>query len=852
MSFKLLAIRPLEGTDPSLLKGLKPNCIYRFYNEYDYLYEYDENIGKGKSFIELQEQYFNSTDSKNDNYTKLDKKNIKAIKFNKQLPDDFFGENINVSAIVGENGSGKSSLLELFYLSIAFVENGNYYYCHAFDLPNIVLELFFQKNNDIIKVSVDTIRKGTGGDIKYSERNYVNNLFSEGVYVRESNKSSSNQLLTQLYSHVLNYSLYGLNSTKERWLDRIYEVGRSDKVISINPNRQKGIIDINEEEVLAYRRLLIYVYGFKENRLLNNVKIESHNIFIDLKRISFFSEEERGKFRTTEISVVKSFYELISIVLDFKGGDFRQSSIVSNNKFDDKEKLEPFILQFLSFVKGEEYNRNDVVFNIANIISKTYDRDNYKTLDIEWSSFIHYLNFVYSFKEYMILLFTYEKLHKYKFLFSIDKQVFQKKLHSIIRKSNGQKKVKLGVDTDIEMSIKRIFKKNVKNLGTSDIYYLVDSLVDYYCKTVINLMNNKEIYGLNYIEREGNITYILVDSLKEEVIKSYNSDFLKSCLQSSFKDINKDSSRNTFELKQAINYFYSEILDDVVNQDVKEDNILSVSLDSKYFTDVSKIEEIPLALFSYEINVVKVSDKRIGNEKHINIFEFNKLSSGELQNINSILQVVYEVYNHIVNINAEKIKEVYVNLIYDEIEMHLHPDYQRKYLKNILIILQQVFKSSNFLKHNVTCKCNIVLATHSPFILSDIPSQNVLKLQDGKPVKGDEINSFGANIHDLLADEFFLKDCFMGEFAKEKINSIIKFLHLKNSIIELDSNISNSFFSKDMQDTFKDAKSKLSIEFESLNIKYSKEEVEQHIKLIGEPMLAIKIKEMSDKAFNGE
>ncbi|MDM1369250.1 hypothetical protein [Myroides marinus] len=117
MSFKLLAIRPLEGTDPSLLKGLKPNCIYRFYNEYDYLYEEEQ---EDVSYIDYQDKYLSDTNNEKNNYLKLEHKPTKAIKYNKQLPNDFFGENINVSAIVGENGSGKSSLLELFY---AFLYN---------------------------------------------------------------------------------------------------------------------------------------------------------------------------------------------------------------------------------------------------------------------------------------------------------------------------------------------------------------------------------------------------------------------------------------------------------------------------------------------------------------------------------------------------------------------------------------------------------------------------------------------------------------------------------------------------------------------------------------------------------
>lgn len=36
MNFKLLAIRPLEGTSKDLIKSLKIGEIYKLYNEYSY------------------------------------------------------------------------------------------------------------------------------------------------------------------------------------------------------------------------------------------------------------------------------------------------------------------------------------------------------------------------------------------------------------------------------------------------------------------------------------------------------------------------------------------------------------------------------------------------------------------------------------------------------------------------------------------------------------------------------------------------------------------------------------------------------------------------------------------------
>ena len=72
---------------------------------------------------------------------------------------------------------------------------------------------------------------------------------------------------------------------------------------------------------------------------------------------------------------------------------------------------------------------------------------------------------------------------------------------------------------------------------------------------------------------------------------------------------------------------------------------------------------------------------------------------------------------------------------------------------------------------------NIITATHSPFILSDIPANNILRLKDGNPelFKNNE-QTFGANINNILANDFFLKNGFMGDFVKGKINSLINFI----------------------------------------------------------------------------
>ena len=75
-------------------------------------------------------------------------------------------------------------------------------------------------------------------------------------------------------------------------------------------------------------------------------------------------------------------------------------------------------------------------------------------------------------------------------------------------------------------------------------------------------------------------------------------------------------------------------------------------------------------------------------------------------------------------------------------------------------------------------RINITFTTHSPFILSDIPLCNVLFLKEGKPCyEAMQENTFGANIHSMLRNGFFLPSLPIGEFAHEKINMLFERLN---------------------------------------------------------------------------
>ena len=101
------------------------------------------------------------------------------------------------------------------------------------------------------------------------------------------------------------------------------------------------------------------------------------------------------------------------------------------------------------------------------------------------------------------------------------------------------------------------------------------------------------------------------------------------------------------------------------------------------------------------------------------------------------------------------------DVVFDEIELYFHPDLQRRFLSLIISALRNIH-----IDH--VEGVNLLLVTHSPFVLSDIPRSNVLVLSDKEQMEGE---TFCANIHEMLGQSFFMEYS-MGQIAQEEVERI--------------------------------------------------------------------------------
>lgn len=180
-------------------------------------------------------------------------------------------------------------------------------------------------------------------------------------------------------------------------------------------------------------------------------------------------------------------------------------------------------------------------------------------------------------------------------------------------------------------------------------------------------------------------------------------------------------------------------------------------------------EELMPGGFLQTVLVLQYADKTLG--------KFDHLSSGEKQQIYTISSMVYQLH-HLNSAGKGKIQYRNANVIFDEVDLYFHPNYQKKLVDYVLRVIDK-------LKLENICNINIMMATHSPFILSDIQKNNILYLENGNDVSNKvAINPLGANISDVLSQSFFLTDGFMGEYVRKKLNNIVDALSSKASISE--------------------------------------------------------------------
>lgn len=701
--FRLLAIVPLQGCNEKFYKNLTIGTPYKFNNDV---------------IIELE------------NLSKIKKVQLENNHKTKDLYKLKNGINVEVSAIVGLNGSGKSALIELLYYSI-----------YAFSMYNSKKKLI-EEHSGKVQYQIGKILK---------DANKIDSKSSSSLNLFKAFQNNDLTLDKKDFEGITNGQTLLRTKLRKR-SEFLHTEKNDDKKIEklIKEELAVGVVFETPEGVFSvvYIDEKIKVYKYNDQ---GDIEAEPQNFFFD----PFFYS----------ICLNYSHHSLNSQVI----GNWINSLFHKNDGYATPVVINPM--------------RQDGNFNINRELHLSNER------------IMSNLTYDVANKTDVLLLKKYELK---KFLFKVKKDFTLIKCRGFEDEFNEVKMPFTSyydkVDFDKLKSVTLVRSViGKKYLHKYTMYQ--DYALGYLEKKIDKIKNN---YTGLFLDKKGNFSHSKFMSFLRNN-KSHITKKLRQTINFIEKTNNKGSIWNSSK-----DYAYKEL-------SIEEFKLWLTENDSDY----DKLS--PSALMNFSLPGFFNIDFQISTKTGTNV-RLSELSSGEQQMIFNINTITYHLYNlqsvhsedeEKTDDTVERIVYKNISIILDEIEIYYHPDMQRELTSNILNSLESIKEKGKVGIESI----HLIYLTHSPFILSDVPSSNILRLKNGK-IKTIKQQTFASNIHDLLANDFFLKQGSMGEYAKVKITETINWINDEKRDIN-------------KQDFYK-----------------------RVISLIGEPILQIKLAEMFDLVTN--
>lgn len=222
--------------------------------------------------------------------------------------------------------------------------------------------------------------------------------------------------------------------------------------------------------------------------------------------------------------------------------------------------------------------------------------------------------------------------------------------------------------------------------------------------------------------------------------------------------------------------YYAQALIDFINhlQVIKDEYFISYD-EIKIPINSGFDENIGMLLAVYDSYSPRDEDMKNDLQRVIHV-HYSNMSRGEMLFVNHFSSL----YKALAFSENPSVRNIIICL--DEPEESFHPEWARKYIYYLTTFLNQVKKGQHI-------KYQVIISTHSPFIVSDIPKNNItcIKLleQDGAYTRITEKANFGfgSNLYDIIKDDFFLNSS-LGEFATREINKVLERINILSNYNE--------------------------------------------------------------------
>ncbi len=262
----------------------------------------------------------------------------------------------------------------------------------------------------------------------------------------------------------------------------------------------------------------------------------------------------------------------------------------------------------------------------------------------------------------------------------------------------------------------------------------------------------------------------LYEEKGKETVDSYIKKELKSKTKAVVMGLYQNKDHITLKIHQTLAY-----LQDITWSEGHKDRLVSQLLqDYKPLTYDDVVIILPPPFYNLDVTF-KRGRKRWGkkwkgdeaweetkswSDDKGDSFRLSSMSSGERQVLVAISYVLYHIKNlQSVENSVFRVKYHHICVVFDEVELYFHPDYQRRFLSMLIESLSW----ANIDRRKIR-SVHILIATHSPFVLTDVLTERTLYLREGVREKV-SAQTFGGNYYDLLDNSFFFKTNAIGEVS---------------------------------------------------------------------------------------
>lgn len=756
---KLLAVQVQKECKEYIMRCLEPGMMYYLCNDYEI------------------------TQSGNGIWQVNKRRNTKT------LSDSFYqihadsGMRINVSAIVGENGSGKSSIVELI---LRMINNCAIHYgiraesCMLEYVEGVYARLFYMDGDNVYCLSME------GGE-ETVKITVIASIENEELRPKRLELTSSDLQNHFFYTLVSNYSHYAYNTHDFRkewqkqsdedtcWLKWLFHKNDGYQTpITLHPFRDKGTVSIEREKNLSNQRLLyLFINYAKQNQK------EGVFDYINGKKPKYLNLQEVKSSKLQQVTLLRYFDDNKNVMLLGKQISFVESldgRIIRKNGSDYNDfmggvflPLKVLAYRTLGLDKPENVGHHYYFKAMLDWVTTQEPRwyaEHKTSLFSDNSDLRQLLNAIDSMAP-LLPKDTYKEieplcklLRKYDFLNLCQLQRLEV-LDDVCDFWHGYSRKNLKNDLWFELKPETLTAE-YKELSQKEkcyhyiIYKTIDILETYPSYHYpLWIYSNTAVSFSPSVDRED----------KQQVQVAFTQ---------LLDDVTKEKTHITLKMRQTFYYLKNSIYDQsgkdgyVLNGE-KVDGYDGFCLSTERLAEFYKneneqnLETLPPPIYERHLLFESIDGLLI---------DIDTFSSGERQLLNTQSAIIYHLQN-LSSIFHDPVRMKYpqVNIILEEIELYFHPEYQRCFIYSLINLLESSGISDNIKD------VNILIVTHSPFILSDVPKNNVLFLKDGRSVTDMQENTFGANIHTMLQNAFFLNGVTIGDFARDKINQLFGRLH---------------------------------------------------------------------------